>query len=99
MAVGEVDWEVFAAHLRAQGEEHLLDEYPEYAEWLRSKGASAAPARDEAAAPEAAAEGERVRVVERIVEREVLVIRCKLCQQITPVEQDTCKHCGQASFY
>jgi hypothetical protein len=90
--MGEVDWEVFAAHLRAQGEEHLLDEYPEYAEYLRSKGESREPAASE---PAAETKPESVRVVERIVE----VIRCKFCQELSPVELPKCRSCGQEKFY
>lgn len=95
MSAGEVDWEVFAAHLRAQGEEHLLDEYPEYAEYLRSKKADAEPPRE---LPAEASEGP-VRIVERIVERQVLVIRCKFCGELSPVDLDACKSCGAAEFY
>lgn len=95
MAVGEIDWEVFAAHLREQGEEHVLDEYPEYAEYLRQKGAPAAPAVvAPAPAPEA---DESVRVVERIVEVEV--IRCKHCAELSPVELPKCRSCGAEKFY
>ncbi len=90
--MGEVDWEVFAAHLRAQGEEHLLDEYPEYAEYLRSKAKNEGPAD---AAPASDEKQESVRVVERIVE----VIRCKFCQELSPVELPTCRGCGAEKFY
>lgn len=91
MSGGEIDWEVFAAHLKEQGEEHVLDEYPEYAEYLRKKGVGPAPA----AAPPAPEAGESVRVVERIVE----VIRCKFCNELSPVEQPKCRSCGQEAFY
>jgi hypothetical protein len=98
MSVGEIDWEVFAAHLRAEGQEHVLDEYPEYAEYLRSKAGpeepAPAPAPAEAPAPEAP-----VQVIERIVERQVLVIRCKFCQGLSPVELEKCKSCGAEKFY
>lgn len=94
--MGEVDWEVFAAHLREQGEEHLLDEYPEYAEYLRQKGGDAAPAPvDPAVEAPGAQPKETLRVVERIVE----VIRCKFCQELSPVELPTCRGCGAEKFY
>ena len=88
MPVGEVDWEVFAAHLRAEGQEHVLDEYPEYTEYLRSK-----------ATPEQAAAEAPPGVIERIVERQVIVIRCKFCQELSPVDLESCKSCGAAKFY
>ena len=95
MSAGEVDWEVFAAHLREQGEEHLLDQYPEYAEYLRSKKAGGEPPPE---VPSTVDEGP-VRVIERIVERQVLVIRCKFCRELSPVELEKCKSCGEAEFY
>ena len=102
MSTGEVDWEVFAEHLRAQGEEHVLEEYPEYAEYLRGKApkageASSAQANDPGVQTPDPAAPAPVQVIERIVE--VLVIRCKFCQQLSPVELEKCRHCDEASFY
>lgn len=94
---------MFAAHLRDQGEEHLLDGYPEYAEYLRSK-TSGGELQAEALA-EAPAEAERgpvpvdERIVERIVERQVVVIRCKFCQDLSSVDLERRKSCGAAKFY
>lgn len=34
----------------------------------------------------------------RVIERQVLVARCKFCQQITPVDLEACSHCGAAKF-
>lgn len=34
----------------------------------------------------------------RVIEREILVARCKFCQQITPVDLDRCRNCGAAKF-
>jgi hypothetical protein len=86
--VGEVDWEVFAAHLRAEGEEHLLDQYPEYAAYLKRKNATGAETDKP---PE---ESAGVRIVERIVERQVLVIRCTKCRALVPAELPECRACG-----
>lgn len=101
MSTGEVDWEVFAEHLRAQGEEHVLDEYPEYAEYLRGKAPKAGDATagvgDPAVQVPDPAAGASVQVIERIVE--VLVIRCKFCQELSPVELEKCRSCGEAGFY
>ena len=36
--------------------------------------------------------------VERVVERQVLVTRCKFCKQITPVDLSECENCGAAKF-
>ena len=35
---------------------------------------------------------------EKIVERQVLVVRCKFCAQITPVDLNNCEKCGAAAF-
>ncbi len=48
------------------------------------------------------AQSEAVRVerhVERhTIERQVVVVRCKFCAELTPVDASKCKHCGAASF-
>lgn len=38
-------------------------------------------------------------VVERIVERQILVARCKFCQAITPADLSDCQGCGARSFF
>jgi hypothetical protein len=35
--------------------------------------------------------------IERI-ERQIVVVRCKYCQQLTPVDRSSCEHCGAAGF-
>ena len=35
---------------------------------------------------------------ERIVERQVMVVRCKFCGQITPLDFNNCEKCGASSF-
>jgi len=32
--------------------------------------------------------------VERIIERQVVVTRCRFCAYLTPVDLDVCRHCG-----
>jgi hypothetical protein len=55
-----------------------------------SKAASAIEGRlPPASAPEPAV---------RVVERQVLVTRCKFCQKITPVDLQACSECGAAKF-
>lgn len=39
------------------------------------------------------------RQIERhVVERQVVVIRCKFCRKLTPVDHATCEHCGAPGF-
>lgn len=54
----------------------------------------------EVPAPGQAAAGVSVQTyVERqLVERQVVVTRCKFCQQMTPVDGHTCQHCGAPGF-
>jgi len=33
-------------------------------------------------------------VAEKVVERQVLVARCKFCKELTPVDLEACKNCG-----
>jgi len=37
-------------------------------------------------------------VVTHVIERQVVVVRCKFCKVLTPVDRDTCKECGSARF-
>jgi len=37
-------------------------------------------------------------VERRIVERQVVVTRCKFCNDMTPVDAKTCQHCGAPAF-
>lgn len=106
---GGVDWEVFAAHLRSQGEEHVLEQYPEYAEYLRGReksptrrttaehelreSRSSKPRAERSDAPQVIE-----RVVEHTIERQVVVTRCKFCQQLTPVDLERCANCGAMKF-
>lgn len=34
----------------------------------------------------------------KVVERQVVVVRCKFCKNLTPVDLPTCEHCGAAGF-
>lgn len=56
----------------------------ERAERERAKQARAAAARKE----------ETVPVRERIIERQVVVTRCRYCNELTPVDLSACKSCG-----
>lgn len=38
------------------------------------------------------------KIHETHVERQVVVSRCKFCNKLTPVDADTCSHCGAANF-
>lgn len=35
---------------------------------------------------------------ERVVERQIVVTRCKFCRGMTPVDASTCQHCGAPGF-
>jgi hypothetical protein len=37
-------------------------------------------------------------VERRLVERQIVVTRCKFCQQMTPVDGPSCQHCGAPAF-
>lgn len=37
-------------------------------------------------------------VERKVVERQIVVVRCKYCKQLTPVDNSTCEHCGAAGF-
>lgn len=38
-------------------------------------------------------------LVERhVVERQIVVVRCRFCRQLSPVDRPTCEHCGAAGF-
>ena len=50
----------------------------------RKRGSRAKPAKPVA----------EPRVVERVVERQVLVTRCQYCKKLTPVDLTECKQCG-----
>jgi hypothetical protein len=39
-----------------------------------------------------------IKTRETHVERQVVVSRCKFCNKLTPVDADTCSHCGAANF-
>jgi len=89
--VGEMDWEAFAAHLRANGEEAALDHYPEYWEWLKEH-------HPEQSREEEAPRGRIVREYEkdgvRVIEREVVMVRCRECKALTPEGEEKCSGCG-----
>ena len=50
--------------------------------------------------PSAGAQGQSVQTyVERqVVERQVVVVRCKFCSQLTPADTDACRSCGAPAF-
>jgi hypothetical protein len=51
--------------------------------------------KDEPAPPPAVAETAETKVVvERVIERQVVVTRCKYCNEYTPVDASQCKGCG-----
>ncbi len=92
--IGEMDWEAFAAHLRANGEEAALEHYPEYWEWLKKNkpeghGASAAIGE-----PRGRIVREYERDGVRVIEREVVVVRCGQCRALTPEGETECGACG-----
>lgn len=35
---------------------------------------------------------------ERLIERQMVVARCKFCGTLTPVDLENCKHCGASKF-
>jgi hypothetical protein len=37
-------------------------------------------------------------VERKVVERQVVVVRCKYCKQYAPVDKPTCEHCGAAGY-
>jgi hypothetical protein len=41
-----------------------------------------------------------VRTVEKhsVVERQIVVVRCRFCKELTPVDGATCKNCGAPGF-
>jgi len=95
--IGDIDWEAFAAHLRAEGEEHILEQYPEYAEYLKRKNTEERKverrldAKDNASSDPAPL---RERIVEKVIERQVIVMRCAYCKALTPVDLRECQFCG-----
>lgn len=38
------------------------------------------------------------RIIERTIERQVVVTRCKFCHELTPVDLERCKSCGAPKF-
>jgi hypothetical protein len=34
----------------------------------------------------------------QVVERQIVVVRCKFCRNLAPVDRPTCEHCGAAGF-
>lgn len=40
----------------------------------------------------------KTRHVDRTIERQVVVTRCKFCKQLTPVDLEACKNCGAPKF-
>jgi hypothetical protein len=41
---------------------------------------------------------DRVITKEKVIERQVMVTRCKFCGQITPLDLNNCEKCGAAAF-
>ncbi len=37
-------------------------------------------------------------VERKVVERQIVVVRCRFCRQLSPVDRPTCEHCGAAGF-
>lgn len=100
-----VDWAAFDSAQASEDRPALFKVYPAYEAWFNSRQLpplAASPdgpsgALDVTGA--AVAQEAPVRVVERVVERRVLVIRCKFCADITPVDLAVCEHCGAGEFY
>lgn len=96
----EVDWDVFFEHLRREGDEAAIAEYPQYEAWVAKQRQPSPVAAARTATiplnstspdlPDQAA----VHVIERIIERQVLVMRCQYCRELTPVDVDECRTCG-----
>jgi hypothetical protein len=40
----------------------------------------------------------QVYVERKLVERQVVVVRCRFCSQLTPVDRPSCEHCGSPGF-
>ncbi|MBL8604326.1 MAG: hypothetical protein JNK72_20545 [Myxococcales bacterium] len=53
-----------------------------------------APAAQPAWPGAAASHAPGERVVEKVIERQVLVVRCQFCRKLTPVDMSECKECG-----
>jgi hypothetical protein len=64
--------------------------WPNYGAPPAHPGAPAAPAP---APPQPAAPAPE-RFVEKVIERQVLVVRCQYCRSLTPADVNTCKDCG-----
>ena len=71
---------------------------------MAKKGAIAKKARSDDASPAASpAEPERAAAggqvaTEKIIERQVIVARCRFCKELTPVDLEACKNCGGKGF-
>ena len=61
-----------------------------------NEGPSLKPRQEELDAP--APRPDTVIVKEKVIERQVMVTRCKFCGQITPVDLNNCEKCGAAAF-
>lgn len=95
-----VDWAAFDSAQTPEERPALFEVYPAYEEWFKSRhlapdGPSGAPSAARADVPQDVPP----RVVERVVEIRVLVIRCKFCGNVTPVDLPVCERCGAHEFY
>lgn len=56
-------------------------------------------AEKNAARPAPATPTKEVKVIEKekIIERQVVVIRCQYCKKLTPTDLKTCENCGASS--
>jgi hypothetical protein len=65
--------------------------------WVRAVARRGAERRQrEQAARERSGQGPHVieREREHVIERQVLVVRCRFCQKLTPADLSACKECG-----
>ncbi len=49
-------------------------------------------------APRAPVSGRMSAPAQVVIERQVVVARCRFCRQLTPVDRPTCEHCGAAGY-
>ncbi|MFO0549675.1 MAG: hypothetical protein U0271_14885 [Polyangiaceae bacterium] len=52
----------------------------------------------EPSGPSSAPGSAQVYVERKLVERQIVVVRCRFCQQLTPVDRKECEHCGSPGF-
>jgi hypothetical protein len=93
----------------AAGIKHAVSEFVAFQEspdgggWLRDAWTQHPlifnePPPEEPQAPSSQGGGSQTYVERKLVERQVVVVRCKFCKQLAPVDLPTCEHCGAPGF-